>query len=363
MAIGSNVDARAADSSRTVLDTDLPLGKYLALRTEVTKPPAARRSALRPIRKRSRVTADRAVAAVEELLNEGGCAVNELVKNDYGFDLHVQLPDHLPEETEDEWPMSPHSVLVQVKGGSYVSSGIRLDVDRWQYLLSSMAPVYLAAVPSATSKWIASVEELLPHGVTYIETATYSAAPRRASWSSKGFVTDALLASKLGNPRVRRWWRSMQPQVTVDEDPDPSEFREAGYELLIYILDLAILSLITSDTMEVDDFQRCADKAEDMIVSHHRLVAALEEVRLVHDAWGGRREVAVDLLVQVPESQFLEQTGRPTPEGIEGSNFLHSLSESVSLTELALPAIDRFLESMERYEDPGADYYDGYWYS
>ena len=32
--------------------------------------------------------------------------------------------------------MADESVLVvQVKGGAYVSSGIRLSVDRWQYLL------------------------------------------------------------------------------------------------------------------------------------------------------------------------------------------------------------------------------------
>jgi hypothetical protein len=315
---------------------------------------------LPPIRKRSRVTADRAVAAVEELLNDGGCAVNELVKNDYGFDLHVQLPGHVPEDEEDEWPMSPHSVLVQVKGGSYVTAGVRLDVDRWQYLLSSMVPVYVAAVPSEAPNWIASVEELLPNGVTNIETATYGAAPDRPLWSSHAFVTDALLAAKLGSPRVRRWWRSMQPEVTVHEYPDPIEFREAGYELLIHILDLSILSLITPEPMEVDAFQRCADKALDIVTGHHRLVAALEEVRLMYEGWGGRPEVAFDLLVQVPESQFLQQTGRPTPEGIEGGNFMHSLNESLSLTELALPAIDRFLESMARYEDPGDEYYDDY---
>src|SRR4051794_17673553 len=141
-----------------------------------------------PIRKRSKLTADRAVGAVEDFLNEAGCAVNELVQNDYGFDLNVQLPERMPEDTDDEWPMSPYTVLVQVKGGAYVSSGVRLSVERWTYLLSSMAPVYLAAVPESAPNWIASVEELLPTGVTYITTATYVAAPSAPSWSPKAFV-------------------------------------------------------------------------------------------------------------------------------------------------------------------------------
>jgi hypothetical protein len=49
-----------------------------------------------PTRRRTQQTGDRAVTATEELLNEAGCAVNELVQNDYGFDLHVQLPAHVP---------------------------------------------------------------------------------------------------------------------------------------------------------------------------------------------------------------------------------------------------------------------------
>ena len=72
----------------------------LAVRKDSTVP---------PIRKRSKSTADRAVRAVEDRLDEAGCAVNELVQNDYGFDLHVQLPDRLPEEADQAWPMSPYS--------------------------------------------------------------------------------------------------------------------------------------------------------------------------------------------------------------------------------------------------------------
>jgi hypothetical protein len=73
-------------------------------------------------------------------------------------------------------------VLVQVKGGAYVDSGVRLDVDRWEYLLASASPVYLAAVPAGKAPWIASVERLLPLGLEYAHTAIYEARPSRDTW-------------------------------------------------------------------------------------------------------------------------------------------------------------------------------------
>jgi hypothetical protein len=139
------------------------------------------------------------VGATQELLDEAGCAVNELTKNDYGYDLHVHLPEWLPDPSADAWPMSPHAALVQVKGGSYVDSGVRLSVDRWDYLRAAMTPVYLAAVPQNSNSWIASVEELLPAGGSEIRTGSYEARPAHPSWDPAAFVSEAVLGAQLGS--------------------------------------------------------------------------------------------------------------------------------------------------------------------
>ncbi len=303
-----------------------------------------------PIRKRTKKTADHAVNKTEEMLGEAGCAVNELVQNDYGFDLHVQLPEEYPDIDADQWPMSPYSVLIQVKGGAYVRSGVRLDVDRWEYLLNSMSPVYIAAVPEATTAWIASVEELLPTGVEYIATQSFEVEPVHPSWDPKAFVSGALLNAKLGSPRLRRWWRQLQPDLS---HPNP---RERGHALLLFLLDLAVLQAISGATMDVSDFDECAEKAREMVAGQHQLVEALKALQLAHETSGGL-EIDVDLPVYVPEGHFVEQSGRVTHDGLAGSNNLTALSGQVSLRHLATPTIESFLAGLDLDEYDPEEYW------
>jgi hypothetical protein len=70
---------------------------------EVLDPPLTIVWSMPPIRKRSKQTADLAVDTTEAFLQDAGCAINE---QHYGFDLHVRLPEALPDPRPDESPMS-----------------------------------------------------------------------------------------------------------------------------------------------------------------------------------------------------------------------------------------------------------------
>jgi hypothetical protein len=271
------------------------------------------------------------------LLDTAGCAVNELVKNDYGFDLHVQLPESVPDDSDEGWPMSPLSVLIQVKGGTYVESGVRLRRDRWEYLLGSAAPVYVAAVPAESDRWIASVEELLPSGLETIRTGSFAAQPRRPSWTPKPFVADALASALLGTPRLRRWWRRLQPGF-YDEEP-----HDRGHELLLYLLDLEILAAIDGPAMPTEAFHECAENVRALIENEHLLTEALEAAELAHRGRGGDIGLDIDLAVYVPESDFVEPSGIVTPAGIEGHNNLAALGNEVIMRRLTAAAIERFV--------------------
>jgi hypothetical protein len=267
--------------------------------------------------------------------------VNELIKNDYGFDLHVQLPDHVPDESEEGWPMSSLSVLIQVKGGTYTESGVRLRRDRWEYLSGSMTPVYVAAVPEESDPWVASVEELLPLGLESVQAQSFSALPRQRSWAAAPFVSDALAGALLGSPRLRRWWRQLQPAFYYEEP------YERGHELLGYLLDLEILVAIDGTTMSTGTFYDCAEKVRALVENEHLLIEALEVAELVHRSHSGELSLAVDLAVYVPESEFIEPSGLVTPRGIEGHNNLAAVGEKVILRRLTAPAIERFLAEFE----------------
>lgn len=301
-----------------------------------------------PIRRRTKRTGDHAVNVTQEMLDDAGCAVNALTTNDYGFDLLVQLPEDIPDPDADGWPMSPYSVLVQVKGGAYVESGVRLRTDRWEYLLGSMTPVYIAAVPESKPAWIAAVDELMPLGVEYITAQSYEVKPPAPRWDPAAFVSEALLAVKLGGPRLRRWWRQLQPNLS---EPNP---QRRGENLLLYLLDLAVLSAVGNGTMEVQDFGECAEKVRSMVETHHPLTASLEAVELVtlSDRTGLR--LNTDLAVYVPEGEFVEQSGKVTAEGITGHNNLIAVSEEMALLHLATPTIHAFLAS-RKDDDPDWD--------
>lgn len=306
-----------------------------------------------PIRRRTQQTGDRAVTATEELLNEAGCAVNELVQNDYGFDLHVQLPAYVPEEGDEGWPMTPLSVLVQVKGGAYVDSGVRLRRDRWGDLLGSMTPVYVAAVPVEPKPWIAAVEELLPLGLDEIRGGSYVARPKRESWAPGPFVSEALAGALLGSPRLRRWWRRLQPDLESERQYD------RGHALLRYLLDLEVLTAISGPTMQFEDFQECEENVRIALSNEHRLVEALQRLGLVRIGDAGEVDLQhVELAAYVSEGDFVEPSGLVTEEGVSGHNNLRMIGDTVALRYLAAPAIERFLEQF----DWGAEYDDdAYW--
>jgi hypothetical protein len=301
-----------------------------------------------PIRRRTQQTGDRAVTATEELLNEAGCAVNELVQNDYGFDLHVQLPAYVPEEGAEGWPMSPLSVLVQVKGGTYVEPGVRLRRDRWADLLGSMTPVYIAAVPAEAVPWIAAIEELLPLGLQQIRGGSYRASPNRESWAPAPFVSEALAGALLGSPRQRGWWRRLLPDLDRGTDFD------RGHALMRYLLDLEVLIAISGPTMQFEQFQECEESVRVGLANEHRLLEALQRVGLVGIGDEGEVNLHVELAAYVPEGDFVEPSGQVTDEGVSGHNNLRMIGDRVALRYLAAPSIERFLEQFDweaEYDD------------
>lgn len=293
-----------------------------------------------PTRLKSHSTGDRAVAVTEEFLDAAGCVVNTLEKRDYGFDLHVQLPESVRVDGDESWTMSPYTINVQVKGGAYVDPGVRLDVERWKWLLASPSPIYLAAVPESEPRWIAAVEELWPRGLPELNHASAAARPERASWDAASFVTEALLGVKLATPRMRAWWRAMQPVFGYEEQAVD------GLYLLRYLLDLAVLEQISGPAMDAYDYERCASRAMELASSHHRLWSALLDLNLVRDGPGGP-ECSLDLEIYVPEGDLVLADGTVTDAAFAGRNHIVSASGELALAHLALPTIEAFLASLD----------------
>jgi hypothetical protein len=161
---------------------------------------------------------------------DAGCAVNELTASDYGFDIHVLLPERYP-ETLESWPMSSRSALLQVKGGASFEHGVRLDVDMWRFYLRSPTPVYIAVVPRENDPWIELVDRLAGH--LDVPAALISDGPQTAllappsgaeTWHAQLFAEDARIQSAADGRRTRKGLLEWASGEAADE-PDEAFLR------------------------------------------------------------------------------------------------------------------------------------------
>jgi hypothetical protein len=166
-----------------------------------------------PIRTRASVTGEKAVIAVLGLLVDAGCAVNELTRNDYGFDLHVLLPKRYPDRTSESWQLSGQQALVQVKGSERNLRRVPLRRQQVRFFASASVPTYVA-LSTPKGEWIELIERLEPVRAVLGADPTEADEDRkaklmidapgdRALWDPETFANDASLMASLGTARRR----------------------------------------------------------------------------------------------------------------------------------------------------------------
>ena len=143
---------------------------------------------------------------------DAGCAVNELTASDYGFDIHVLLPECYPDDAK-RWPMTSRSALLQVKGGASFNAGVRLTRAMWLFYLRSPTPVYLAVAPASGEPWIQLVDRLAGHldlpaamRPEHGDRRTTQLSPEAGTetWNARLFVEDARLQTAADGRRTRK---------------------------------------------------------------------------------------------------------------------------------------------------------------
>jgi hypothetical protein len=224
----------------------------------------ARRSNSQRIGQRSAIEAMR-------LLIDAGCAVNSLAEDDVGYDLHAILPTEYPAENVRSWSMSDASVLVQVKGGRQVASGVSLSKERWLEYLAKAEPTFVAAIPSG-DPWIASVYELVPSGIEHFaDGERICLSPTEPSWNAESFVGEALIYAAIGTPGDRRWWQAQLPQIVEDE-------AEQAEEILSRLMELAILDAGSAPRAGQEvDLSSAESFVVDLLKENERTAAVLRE--------------------------------------------------------------------------------------
>jgi hypothetical protein len=170
------------------------------------------------LRTASHKVGDEATLRTTAFLNKAGCAVNSLVANDYGFDLHVLLPENPPPHGSS-WIMSPSAVHVQVKGGRQVRSGVRLPTSVWRFYVDAPTPTYIAAAPRrGRDSWIESVDRLWRDAPQTTDDKFRTYKPATPRWDGAHFVLDAQRRALLGSPSIRSWWDDLSPDLSACAD-------------------------------------------------------------------------------------------------------------------------------------------------
>jgi hypothetical protein len=189
-----------------------------------------------PKRVRQHLIGDRTVANVLQWLLDAGCAVHSLEgAGDYGYDLLVQLPAWVPDDSAHSWEMSSSVVLVQVKGGKTSKGFKSVKKAHWLLFAGSPVPVFLARSTGGGAVRVHSVDRWL--------------AKDRTPLGPAEFVETALTSASLGSPGMRTWWsRFSLSAEAIEPRWGALSIDQARHALT----DLALLAVIAEASDEDD---------------------------------------------------------------------------------------------------------------
>jgi hypothetical protein len=253
-----------------------------------------------------------------------GCAVNELTASDYGFDLHVLLPERYP-GTAKRWAMSPRSALIQVKGGASFDDGVRLKRSMWRYYLRASTPVYLAVIPREGQPWIELVDRLVGRfdvpatpsgGDDGNRTALLSPDSGTEMWIPRLFAEDARLQAAADGRRTRRKLLSWA-DASGDEDADDGFVRTIG-ELAFAL---------------TGDYENLASRVREYVAD---AVPDYEDDLMWRSDYGFTPLDDDWLPEHLSSSEFILPGGERSQEALTLKTLVEDLADEVSISDLVL---------------------------
>jgi hypothetical protein len=259
-----------------------------------------------------------------------GCAANELHGSDYGFDIHVLLPEKFPGDAA-KWPMTSQSVLVQVKGGRSFDRGVALSREMWRFYLRSTTPVYLAVVPTKGRPWIELVDRLASSLDTPLGDpgSTESKAKQRFEpdeadrrWNPQLFVEDAILHAALGVRSRRRLVLDWADHRVGSEDEE--------YHFLDTLAELAVA--------EGTDFAGIDERVAGYLEYLPGLVYYLRENGTINQDFGMPDLSALELGARISGGDYLEADGGIGPDAVALGQLLREVRPSVTIRDFVLLA-------------------------
>jgi hypothetical protein len=262
------------------------------------------------------------------LMLDAGCAVNELTASDYGFDLHVLLPERYPDDAK-RWPMTSRSVLLQVKGGGSFNAGVRLTREMWRFYMRSPTPVYLAVVPASGEPWIELVDRLaghldLPAALLpeHDDRRTTRLSPEAGTemWNPQLFVEDARVQTAADGRRTRK--KLLEWAQGGGGNPDEGFLRT-----------LAKLAFALSGS-----YEGLASRVQEYLAEPFPYYADKLDVRLETNFSDYERyPLSDDWLAEVLSlDEFIVPGGGRSPEALELQALIDDLAEEVGITDLVL---------------------------
>lgn len=197
----------------------------------------------------SQRTGARAALIASRFFVDLGCSVNSLAESDFGFDIHVHLPDAVADDSAKRWPLSADAVHIQVKGSVNEPRDVEVVPKRWEMYLRAPTPVYIAGVSTKSGVgWLGAVETLAsaPGQRRGRKVHLITRPGHFKLWDATTFLQDARTRAALGSAVLRTWWEELQPRAL--DDVGEWLHRLAGLSLL---LEFSTVSNFMNDAHDV----------------------------------------------------------------------------------------------------------------